>query len=78
MYAEELEAAVEAVRTASALCVDVRQAFAADGMLDKADKSPEDEVRHVLKRHSAVAISALDRKTLSPLLDELEARLWEG
>ena len=40
MYSRELEVAVDAVSSASRLCMEVRGAFAADGVLDKADKSP--------------------------------------
>jgi GTP-binding protein HflX len=30
------------------------------------------------RRHNAISISAVDRKSLSPLLDELKRRFWPG
>ena len=35
-------------------------------------------VRQSMNRNSGIAISANDRKTLAPLLDELKRRFWPG
>jgi GTP-binding protein HflX len=45
-------------------------------VFNKTDQLPETEVAALCQRHSALPISALERKSFQPLLHELERRFW--
>jgi len=47
-------------------------------VFNKVDQLPEAEVAALCRRFSAVPLSALQRKTFQPLLDELEWLFWPG
>ncbi|WP_353684289.1 GTPase HflX [Thermodesulfovibrio sp. 3907-1M] len=46
-------------------------------VFNKIDKIPFFEVKQICSRYNAIGISAKDRKTLIPLIDEIKNRLWE-
>lgn len=46
-------------------------------VFNKKDKLDPSEVENICRRYNAISISALDRKTLLPLIDEIKNRLWE-
>jgi GTP-binding protein HflX len=46
-------------------------------VLNKIDKVTGEEVRNLVFRYNAVALSALDPSTFTPLLHEIEMRLWD-
>ena len=45
-------------------------------VLNKIDKVPETEIRRYARRHHAVAISALQRETLLPLIEEIQRMVF--
>ncbi len=45
-------------------------------VFNKIDMVPEEEIPHLCRRFSAIAVSARDRTTFAPLLQELETRFW--
>ncbi|HKI52250.1 MAG TPA: GTPase HflX [Geothermobacteraceae bacterium] len=47
-------------------------------VFNKIDQLPEAEVAALCRRFSALSLSALQRKTFQPLLDELERLFWLG
>jgi GTP-binding protein HflX len=46
-------------------------------VLNKTDKVTGEEVRNLIFRYNAVALSALDPSTFAPLLHEIEMHLWD-
>lgn len=46
-------------------------------VFNKIDKLNPSEVEQICRRYNAIGISALDKKTLLPLIDEVKNRLWE-
>lgn len=47
-------------------------------VFNKTDRISADEVEHLKVRHGAVAVSAVDLSTFRPLLDAVEARVWNS
>jgi GTP-binding protein HflX len=47
-------------------------------VFNKADLVDPDIAFIIARNHNGVAVSALDRKTFPPLMEELERRLWPG
>ncbi len=45
-------------------------------VFNKVDQVAADDLPHLCRRYNAVPISALDRKSFIPLLDEMERRCW--
>ena len=45
-------------------------------VFNKIDKVPAEEIRAYCRRYQAVAVSALDRKSFTPLLQEMQTRFW--
>lgn len=46
-------------------------------VFNKIDKVTPNEVQQICKRYDAVGISALDKKTLPPLIDLIQIKLWQ-
>ncbi len=46
-------------------------------VFNKIDKLPAFETRQICHRYNAISISAIDKKTLIPLINEIKNRLWE-
>ncbi|PMP69660.1 MAG: GTPase HflX [Thermodesulfovibrio aggregans] len=46
-------------------------------VFNKIDKIPFFEVKQICSRYNAIGISAKDRNTLIPLIDEIKNRLWQ-
>lgn len=46
-------------------------------VFNKIDKLSHQEVEKICNRYDAIGISALDKKTLIPLIEEIKNRLWE-
>lgn len=46
-------------------------------VFNKIDKLDPREVEQICKRYNAIGISALDKKTLLPLIDEIKNQLWK-
>ncbi|MCK5914361.1 MAG: GTPase HflX [Desulfuromusa sp.] len=45
-------------------------------VFNKCDQVPAEDLPHFCRRYEAVAVSALDRKSFTPLLDEMQRRFW--
>ena len=45
-------------------------------VFNKCDQVPAEDLPHFCRRYEAVAVSALDRKSFTPLLEEMERRFW--
>ncbi len=45
-------------------------------VFNKTDLVPEDEVVSLCRRFEAIPLSAKDRKSFAPLLEEMERRFW--
>lgn len=45
-------------------------------VFNKTDQLPEDEVKQLCRRYSAIPVSALDRHSFGPLLTEMQQRFW--
>ncbi|MEA3544693.1 MAG: GTPase HflX [Thermodesulfobacteriota bacterium] len=45
-------------------------------VFNKSDQVPAEDLPHLCRRHDAVPVSALDRKSFKPLLDEMQRRFW--
>ncbi len=45
-------------------------------VLNKVDKLPQDEAMNICKNYQSIGVSALEPKTLTPLLKAIELRLW--
>ncbi|GAB5046642.1 GTPase HflX [Thermodesulfovibrio sp. TK110] len=46
-------------------------------VFNKIDKIPSSEVEQICRRYNAIGISAKDRETLIPLIDEIKNTLWQ-
>ncbi|MGB9891270.1 GTPase HflX, partial [Thermodesulfovibrio yellowstonii] len=46
-------------------------------VFNKIDKLSSLETKQICNRYNAIGISAIDKKTLIPLIDEIKNRLWE-
>lgn len=46
-------------------------------VFNKIDKLPAFETQQICQRYNAISISAIDKKTLIPLINEIKNRLWE-
>jgi len=47
-------------------------------VFNKSDQVPAEDLPHLCRRYDAVSVSALDRKSFGPLLDEMQRRFWPG
>ena len=45
-------------------------------VFNKIDKLPEEEGAALCRRHQAIPVSALDRKSFAPLMEEMQRRFW--
>jgi len=46
-------------------------------VFNKTDKVSSNEVQQICKRYNAIGISAINKETLIPLIDEIKNKLWE-
>ncbi len=47
-------------------------------VFNKSDQVPAEDLPHLCRRYDAIPVSALDRKSFGPLLDEMQRRFWPG
>lgn len=45
-------------------------------VFNKSDQVPAEDLPHLCRRYDAIPVSALDRKSFGPLLDEMQRRFW--
>ncbi|MCW8891784.1 MAG: GTPase HflX [Deltaproteobacteria bacterium] len=45
-------------------------------VFNKSDKVPAEDLPHLCRRYGAIPVSALDRRSFSPLIEEMQRRFW--
>lgn len=45
-------------------------------VFNKIDQVPPEDVPHLCRRYNAIAVTAFDRKSFEPLMDEMQQRFW--